>query len=80
MKKIKSFGSLVIVSWCIILTPFLSGCINIPKTVAALAKDPASSHVSIKSIYVSIDWTRANPSSNTPPHSLSPTGNVEVKK
>lgn len=80
MKKIKSFGSLVIVSWCIILTPFLSGCINIPKTVAALAKDPSSAHISVKSIYVSIDVTRTNPGTNTQSHSLSPTGVVEVKR
>lgn len=78
--KSKSFAFLVAIAWLVIMLPMLTGCINIPKTVAALAKDPSSAHISVKSIYVSIDYTRTNPGTNTPAHTMSPTGVIEVKR
>lgn len=82
MKKLQTFSSLVGLTWLMILAPCLlsSGCINMPKTMAAMAKDDSSSHISIKSIYVSIEWTRTNPHTNSLAHSLSPTGTIQVTK
>lgn len=61
---------------------FVSGCMtrNMAKLVKELAKDPASVHLRITSIYGVAELTRTNPGTNSPPHKLLPDGTVEVSK
>lgn len=45
-----------------------TGCANLPKVVRELAKDPATAHISIRSIYATIEIDRTAPRTNTMPH------------
>ena len=56
------------------------GCSSTNKLVAALAKDPATLHLRITSIYGVIELTRTNPNSNTLAHAVSPEGALSVTK
>ncbi len=55
-----------------------SGCVNLAKTVKELAKDPATTHLSVRSIYVTIEVERTNPLTNTLPHSIGKDGAITV--
>jgi hypothetical protein len=57
-----------------------SGCLTskLDKTISALAKDNASAHVRVTSIYGVIEYTRSNPGANTLPHTLGPDGDIKV--
>lgn len=46
----------------------LTGCVGLSKTVRELAKDPATAHIAIRSIYVTIEIDRTAPRTNTMPH------------
>ena len=54
----------------LLLTVVASGCVSASKLARELAKDPATVHVSIRSIYVNIEIDRANPMTNSLPHSV----------
>lgn len=56
------------------------GCTTPASIVRAMGKDPASVHVKVSTIYGTIEVTRANPSTNTPPHSVSNDGAIKVDK
>lgn len=57
----------------------LAGCVNLSKVIREAAKDPASVHVSVKSIYVTLEYDRTNPKTNSAPHVLKD-GVVEVTR
>ena len=50
------------------------------KVVQAMAKDPASVHVRVSTIYGTIDVTRTNPLTNTLAHTISPDGTITVAR
>lgn len=77
MKRKISILSLVSL---VALVFIVSGCSSTNKLVAALAKDPATLHLRITSIYGVIELTRTNPNSNTLAHAVSPEGSVTVTK
>ena len=59
----------------------LSGCTtsNAAKLAAALAKDPATVHLRVTSIYGVIEFSRTAPTSNSLAHTISPDGTISVK-
>lgn len=53
----------------LLLAPLcLAGCVNLAKVIAVAAKDPATVHISVKSIYVTVEYDRTNPHTNAAPH------------
>lgn len=57
----------------------LVGCVNMAKLINAAAKDPASVHLTVKSIYVTVEYDRTNPHTNSAPHTLKD-GVIEVSR
>lgn len=55
-----------------------TGCVN-SSLVRALAKDPATAHMRITTIYGTIEVSRTNPGTNSAPHKVSADGGIEVK-
>lgn len=66
----KTTRGLIALSLALALAMALSGCANLPKLIREVAKDPATFHLSVRSIYVTLELDRANPRTNTPPHTL----------
>lgn len=56
----------------------LSGCSSMPKIVRELAKDPSTAHLSVTTIYGTINVTRINANTNSVPHSINSDGSVKV--
>lgn len=54
-----------------------SGCVSTSKLVHELRQDPASYHFSVRSIYVTIEVDRTNPTTNSLPHSIN-NGRIDV--
>lgn len=54
-----------------LLPVLLTGCVSTSKLVHELRQDPASYHFSVRSIYVTIEVDRTNPTTNSLPHSIS---------
>lgn len=63
----------------LLVLPLIGGCVNTSKLVRALSKDPASVHLSVKSIYANVDLTRVNPVANTPAYAVLPDGTISVR-
>lgn len=64
---------------CFVCLVLLTGCVNVAQFAKEVRQDPASVHVSVRSIYVTIEWDRANPGTNTMPHTISD-GKVTVTR
>lgn len=56
----------------------LSGCTNTPKLVRALSKDPAAVHLSVKTMWASVELTRVGARTNDTVV-VAPDGTVEIK-
>lgn len=56
----------------------LSGCSSMPKIVRELAKDPATTHLTVTTIYGTINLTRVNAGTNTVAHSINSDGSLKV--
>lgn len=54
-----------------------TGCVN-SSLIRALAKDPASAHMRITTIYGTVEVSRTNPGTNTAPHKVSADGAISV--
>jgi predicted small secreted protein len=56
------------------------GCFgpDVAKAMKELAKDPASVHLRVSSVYGVIEFTRTAPLTNTLAHSISPDGTITV--
>lgn len=52
------------------LVALLSGCVNTSKLVKALSSDPATVHLTVRSIYFTIELDRTSPRTNTLPHTV----------
>lgn len=55
-----------------------TGCVN-SSLIRALAKDPATAHMRITTIYGTVEISRTNPGSNSPPHSVNADGTIKVE-
>lgn len=53
---------------------------NLNKVIPALAKDPASAHIRVTTIYGTIEYTRTNPLTNSLSHSIAPDGTITVER
>jgi len=72
MKKL--LGTLVMVQ--------LTGCVSVNKEMAALVRelkgDPATAYIRIVTTAGVFEFVRANPGTNTMPHSIDPNGTVRI--
>ena len=61
--------------------PLMGGCMtnNAAKLAAALAKDPATVHLRVTTIYGVIEFSRTAPLTNSMAHTISPDGTISVK-
>ena len=62
---VKLLPVLVLAS-CALLVPVITGCSSLPKTVAALEKNPASVHVHLETLYGWLEYDREMPSNQIP--------------
>ena len=69
-----------IISVCALLA--LCGCssTNISKLASQLKDDPATVHLTVKSIYGTLEFTRINAGTNSLTHTLHPDGTITVEK
>ena len=60
----------------------LCGCsaTNMTKLAAQLKNDPATVHLTVKSIYGTLEFTRINAGTNSLTHTLHPDGTITVEK
>ena len=56
-----------------------TGCVN-SSLIRALAKDPATAHMRITTIYGTVEISRTNPGTNTAPHAIKADGAIEITK
>lgn len=57
-----------------------TGCANVPSVVRAMAKDPATVHVRVTSVYGTVEVFRTAPTTNSMPHTINPDGTITVGK
>lgn len=55
-----------------LLTLLLNGCMtnSASRLINAAAKDPATAHISVKTVYGTLEYDRTNPNQSTLPHSI----------
>ena len=58
----------------------LAGCTSTPRIIRELAKDPATAHFRVTTIYGTIEVTRVNATTNSMPHEIKADGTVSVKQ
>ena len=59
-----------------------AGCMGpgISKALKELAKDPATVHLRVSSVYGVVEFSRTAPRTNSLPHTISPDGTITVTK
>jgi uncharacterized protein YceK len=57
-----------------------TGCANVSSVVRAMAKDPATVHVRVTSVYGTVEVFRTAPMTNSMPHTINPDGTITVGK
>jgi len=62
---------------CALLALAASGCVN-SSLIRALAKDPATAHMRITTIYGTVEISRTSPTTNTAAHKVSADGGISV--
>ena len=63
-----------------LISLFVTGCANVSSVVRAMAKDPATVHVRVTSVYGTVEVFRAAPTTNSMPHTINPDGTITVGK
>lgn len=67
----------------LVLPLLLTSCVSggaIKGIMAQMAKDPASAHIKISSVYAVVEISRANPQTNTLSHTIAPDGTITVTR